>query len=133
MLDTNTPWCSTHPGCCTNPGCYTRVLRVVLNINQDEHIINKRVQGITKYVREDGSKEDETSWSLPRHQELPAEKLVLWEPTRGHRSRGRPTPTVPFVDVIKKVAGAESTNELARRMENRDDCRRGWRARPRMT
>lgn len=43
-------------------------------------------------------------------------KLILWEPTHGHRLRGRPTPT--FVDVLKRDAGAECTKELARCMEN---------------
>ena len=50
-----------------------------------------------------------------RHQELPASKLVLWEPTHGHRSRGRPTLT--YVDVLKKDSGAQSNSELAGCME----------------
>ena len=54
-----------------------------------------------------------------RLQELPASKLVLWEPTHGHRSRGGQTLT--YVDVLKKDVGAQSTSELAGCMENRDD------------
>lgn len=60
-----------------------------------------------------------------RHQELSAKKLVLWEPTHGHRSRGHSTPT--FVDVLKKCWN-KSTNELARCMANQDDWRRQWKA-----
>ena len=56
---------------------------------------------------------------------------VLWEPTHRRRSAGRPKPT--YVDVLKKDAGAESTNELARCMENRDDWKCRWRARLRTT
>ncbi|CAK6966806.1 Hypothetical predicted protein [Scomber scombrus] len=31
-----------------------------------------------------------------------------------------------YVDVLKKDAGAQSTNELARCMENRDDRKQRW-------
>ena len=66
-----------------------------------------------------------------RHQELPASKLVLWEPTHGHRSRGRPTLT--YVDVLKKDSEVQSTSELAGCMENRDDWKLRWKARLRTT
>ena len=52
-------------------------------------------------------------------------------PTHGRRSRGRPTLT--YVDVLKKDAGAQSTAELAGCMENRDDWKQRWRARLRTT
>ena len=101
-------------------GCYTRMLRVVLNINQGEHITNKRLYGTLPSVsKKIAVRRMRLAGHCHRHQELPAQKLVLWEPTHGHQSRGRPTPT--YVDVLKKDAGAESTNELARCMENRND------------
>ena len=113
-------------------GCYTRMLRVALNINQGEHITNKRLYEALPSVSEKiAVRRMRLAGHCHRHQDLPAKKLVLWEPTHGHRSRGRPTPT--FVDVLKKDAGAESTNELARCMENRDDWRRRWRTRLRTT
>ena len=113
-------------------GCYTRMLRVVLNINQDEHITNKRLYGELPSVSEKiAVRRMRLAGHCHRHQELPVKRLVLWEPAHGHRSRGRPTPT--YVDVLKKDAGAESTNELARCMENRDDWKRRWRARLRTT
>ena len=59
-----------------------------------------------------------------RHRELPASRLVLWEPTRRYRSRGRSALT--YVDVLKKDAGAESSSELAGCMENRNDWRLRW-------
>ncbi len=55
----------------------------------------------------------------------------LRHPEHGHRSRGRPTPT--FVDVLKNDAGAETTGELARCMENGEDWKRRRRARLRTT
>lgn len=59
--------------------------------------------------------------------ELPASKLVLWELTHGHRSRGRPTLT--YVILLKIDAEAPSSNEPAICLENQDD----WRAHLRMT
>ena len=54
--------------------------------------------------------------------------MVLWEPMHGHQSRARPTLT--YLDVLKKDAGAQSTNRC---MENRDDLKGRWRARLRTT
>ena len=103
-----------------------------VNINQDEHITNKRLYGELPSVSEKiAARRMKLAGHCHRHQELPVKRLVLWEPTHGHRSTGRPTST--YVDVLKKDSGAESTNELARCMENRDDWRRPWRARLRMT
>ena len=65
-----------------------------------------------------------------RHQELPAGKLVLWEPKHGHRSRGRPTPT--YVDLLRKDLGLpkeSEASEIASCMENRDEWRKLWNAR----
>ena len=53
-----------------------------------------------------------------RHPELCAQKLILWEPTHGHRGRGRPKTT--FVDVLMNDTGAESAEELAGMMSDRD-------------
>ena len=108
-------------------GCYTRMLRVVLNISQDQHITNQCLYGALPSVSEKiAVRRMRLAGHCHRHRELPAQKLVLWEPTHGHRSRGRPTST--YVDVLRKDAGAESTKELTRCMENRDDWRRRWKA-----
>ena len=80
-----------------------------------EHYQPASVRGTTKCIREDSSQEDETSRPLPPTPRTPGQKACTVG-TNTHRSRGRPTPT--YVDVLKKDAGAESTNELARCMEN---------------
>ena len=56
-----------------------------------------------------------------RHPELPAGRLVLWEPSRarGHQSRGHPTKT--FVEVLVQDAGVESSAEQAKCIEERED------------
>ena len=113
-------------------GCFTRMLRVVLNTKQGEHITNKQLYGkLPNVSKKIAVRKMRLAGHCHRHQELPTRKLVLWEPTHGRRSAGRPKPT--YVDVLKKDAGAESTNELARCMENRDDWKRRWRARLRTT
>ena len=51
------------------------------------------------------------AWHCQRHPYLHAHKLVLWEPTHGHRSRGRPKSTL--VDILKRGADEDySSQEL---------------------
>lgn len=54
-----------------------------------------------------------------RNQELPASKLELCELMHGQGSRGHPTLT--YVDILKKDAEPQSTNELAMCTGNRED------------
>ena len=113
-------------------GCYTRMLRVVLNINKSTHVTNNILYaGIPRVSDKIAARRMRLAGHCQRHQELPASKLVLWEPTHGHRSRGRPTLT--YVDVLKMDTGVQSTSELAGCMANRDDWKRRWKARLRTT
>ena len=106
-------------------GCYTRMLRAVLNVDQNAHITNKDLYGrLPRLSQKVASRRMKLAGHCHRHRELPASRLVLWEPTRGHRSRGRSALT--YVDVLKKDAGAESSSELAGCMENREDWRLRW-------
>merc|ERR1712082_299075 len=85
-------------------GCYTRMLRAVLNISKSEHVSNNTLyEGIKKASDKVAARRMRLAGHCHRHQELPARHLVLWEPTHGHRSRGRPTWT--YVDILKKDAG----------------------------
>lgn len=52
-------------------------------------------------------------------------------PAREHQSRGYPTPT--FVEVLAQDAGVESSAQLARRMDEREDWKVLWRTRLRTT
>ena len=113
-------------------GCYTRMLRAVLNISRNVHVTNQTLyEGIPRVSDKVAARRMRLAGHCQRHQELPASKLVLWEPTHGHRSRGGQTLT--YVDVLKKGAEAQSTDELAGCMENRDDWKLRWRARLRTT
>ncbi|KAJ8346398.1 hypothetical protein SKAU_G00277990 [Synaphobranchus kaupii] len=115
-------------------GCYTRMLRAALNIDQNAHVNNMRLYGGRLRLSEKiAARRMRQAGHCHRHRELPASKLVLWEPSpgRGRRSRGRPTPT--FVDILKKDVGAETTGEIAGCMEDRVGWRRRWEARLRTT
>ena len=113
-------------------GCYTRMLRAVLNISKSVHVTNEFLyEGIPRVSGKIAARRMRLAGHCRRHPELPASKLVLWEPTHGHRSRGRPALT--YVDILKKDAGAQSTKELERCMENRDDWKQRWLARLRTT
>ena len=113
-------------------GCYTRMLRAVLNINKSAHVTNESLyEGIPKVSEKIATRRMRLAGHCQRHQELPASKLVLWEPKHGKRSLGRPA--ITYVDVLKEDVGTQNTNELARCMENRDDWKQRWRARLRTT
>ena len=97
-------------------GCYTRMLRAVLNVDQNTHITNKDLYGqLPRLSKKVAARRMRLAGHCHRHRELPASRLVLWEPTHGHRSRGRPALT--YVDILKKDAGTESSSELAGCME----------------
>ena len=68
-----------------------------------------------------------------RNPELQAGRLVLWQPSRarGHRSKGRPTKT--FVEVLAQDTVVESSAELAKCMEEREDWKKSWKTRLGMT
>ena len=113
-------------------GCYTRMLRAVLNINQNLHVTNKHLYGGLPGLSEKvAARRMRLAGHCQRHSKLPASRLVLWEPTNTRGSRGRPTPT--YVGILLKDAGAESAGELARCMEDREDWKHRWRTRPRTT
>ena len=62
-----------------------------------------------------------------RHPELPADRPVLLEPSpaRGHRLSGHPTAS--SLEVLARYAGVESSAELARCMDEREDWKIRWR------
>lgn len=99
-------------------GCYTRMLRMALNINWKERRTNREVYGdlprVTTKIQERRMK---LAGHVVRHDDLVANKLVLWEPTHGRRSRGRPPLT--YVDVLLGDAEAENANELRALMNDR--------------
>jgi hypothetical protein len=99
-------------------GCYTRMLRMVLNVNWSSHTTNSVLYGNLPRV---SSKIQERRMRLAghihRHEDLIAQKLLLWEPIQGARGRGRPALT--FVDTLRGDTELDSTGDIGRLMTDR--------------
>ena len=104
-------------------GCYTRMLRMALDISWQAKISNidlyQKMPPVSQIIRERRLK---LSGHLVRHDNELAHNLVLWEPTRGRRNRGRQP--VKYTDVLKQDTGLESMDELRTAMMDRDEWRK---------
>ena len=113
-------------------GSYTRMLRVVLNIDPHKHVANEQLySGLPRISDRVAARRMKLAGHCYRHQELPASKLVLWEPKHGRRLPGGHTLT--YVDVLRKDAGVTNSQELAGCMEDRVDWNLRWNTRLRTT
>ena len=100
-------------------GTYTRMLRQALNVHWSSHTTNEQLYGVLPMLPDKvASRRLQLVGHCYRHPELSTQKLVLWEPTHGRKSRGRPRST--FVNTLMRDTGATSVNELASLMEARD-------------
>ena len=99
-------------------GCYTRMLRMALNIDWKLHKTNKEVYGsLPRATMKIQERRMRLAGHIHRHPELVANRLLLWEPTHGTRSRGRPATT--FVDNLRTDTGLTDTGEIGRLMADR--------------
>ena len=112
-------------------GTYTRMFRTVLNINWRDHVPHVTLYGDLPRLT------DRIAWRrlgiaghCYRNRELPASRLVLWEPTHGWRKPGRPATT--FLNILQDNTGATTSAELPACMKDRNDwnLRREARLRP---
>ena len=109
-------------------GVYTRMLRAALNVSWEDHIRNVDLYGylprLSDTIRQ---RRMRLAGHCVRHPELTACQLVLWEPTHGRRSRGRPHAT--YIDTLKRDTGLSSVAEIRTLMEDREQ----WRAAVKMS
>ena len=99
-------------------GCYTRMLRMALNVDWKLHKTNKEVYGkLPRATMKIQERRMRLAGHIHRHPELVASRLLLWEPTHGARSRGRPALT--FVDNLRADTGLTDTGEIGRLMADR--------------
>ena len=88
------------------------MLRKALNIHWSSHIPNQQLYGDLPAVSNKiASRRLQLAGHCYRHPELSTQKLVLWEPTHGHRGRGRPNTT--YIDTLKRDTGAFEASEIA--------------------
>ena len=113
-------------------GCYTRMLRMVLNVDWRDHVSNKTLYGMLPRISQKiAYRRMGMAGHCCRHPELPASRLVLWEPTHGVKLRGKQRRS--YVGVLRRDAGAETTTELAACIKDREDWRRRRGSRLRVT
>lgn len=99
-------------------GTYTRMLRRALNVHWTSKTTNKTLYGALPRISDKiASRRLQLAGHCQRHPELAAHRLILWEPTHGHRDRGRPDTT--FIHTLKRDTGAAETKELASLMADR--------------
>ena len=99
-------------------GKYTRILRMALNVSWKEHKTNKDLYQNLPLVSDKIRKRRlRLAGHCMRHKEEIAEKLLLWNPTDGKRSRGRPA--ITFIDNLLEDTGLHDTSELRMVMTDR--------------
>lgn len=99
-------------------GCFTKMLRVVKNVSWTQHMTNEVLYGdIPKITTTIATQRVRFCGHCWRSKEELAHQLLLWEPTHGKRSRGRPRRT--YVDQLMDDTGLRK-EELPKAMEDRD-------------
>ena len=94
------------------------MLRMALNVDWKQHLTNKEVYGrLPRATMKIQERRMRLAGHIHRHDELVANRLLLWEPTHGTRSRGRPALT--FVDNLRTDTGLTDTGEIGRLMADR--------------
>ena len=67
-------------------GTYTRMLRKALNIHWSAHVTNEKLYGkLPPVSNKIASRRLQLAGHCFRHSELSTQKLILWEPSHGHR------------------------------------------------
>ena len=71
-------------------GCYTRMLRMVLNVDWRDHVSNKTLYGMLPRISQKiAYRRMGMAGHCCRHPELPASRLVLWEPNSWGEAEGK--------------------------------------------
>ena len=99
-------------------GTYTCMLRKVLNVKWRSHTTNAELYGELPPVgNKIATRRMQLAGHCHRHPEMSAHKLVLWQPTHGQRTRGRPRQS--YVEVLRQDAGGVTAEELGTLMDDR--------------
>ena len=99
-------------------GCYTRMLRMALDVDWKQRKTNKEVYGnLPRATMKIQERRMRLAGHIHRHPELVANRLLLWEPSHGVRSRGRPA--ITYVDSLRADTGLNDTGEMGGLMADR--------------
>ena len=101
----------------------TRMLRMLLDVSRKEKRTNQELYldlpKLSEMVRE---RRLRLAGHCIRHEEEIAHQLVLWEPKRGQRNRGRRA--VTYLDNLKEDTNLEDAGEIRIKMMNREEWRK---------
>ncbi|XP_072044651.1 uncharacterized protein [Amphiura filiformis] len=98
-------------------GCYTRLLRSALDISWRTHTTNKELYGeLPKVTDKIRKRRLQFAGHCLRSTGQVVSDLVLWKPSHGKRSVGRPSKT--YVDLLCEDTGQEP-NEIRSCMQDR--------------
>ena len=91
---------------------YTRMLQKALNIHWSSNIPNQQLYGeLPAAGNKIASRRLQLAGHCYRHPELSTQNYYLWEPTYGHRGRGRPKTT--YINTLMRDTGAFEASEIA--------------------
>ena len=103
-------------------GCYTRMLRMCLGVSWKQKLTNEQLyQELSKITCKIAERRMKLAGHCIRHPELSASSLVLWEPTEGTASPGRPA--VTYVDNLCRDLDVEDVDEIKTAMNDRAQWR----------
>ena len=95
------------------------MLRMALNVSWQSHTTNNILYGdLPKVSTKVRQRRMRLAGHCARHPEEPASKLVLWQPTEGKRSRGKPATT--FIDNLMADTGLNNIRDLEAAMKDRE-------------
>ncbi len=85
-------------------GCYTRLLRSALNVDWRDHVTNEDLYGdLPRLSAKLRRKRLQFAGHCYRAKDEAVSRTVLWTPTHGRKSRGRPLKT--YVDLLSDDTG----------------------------
>ena len=103
-------------------GCYTNMLRMIQGVRWDQKLTNKQLyQELPPVTSKITERRLKLAGHCIRHPELSASSLVLWQPTRGTASVGKPAYT--YVDNLYRDLGVEEVSEIRTAMHDRKQWR----------
>ena len=98
-------------------GCYTSMLRMCLNITWKQKLTSEHLyQDLPLAANNDAESRMRLAGHCIRHPELTASSFVLWKPSKGKMSRGRPA--VSYVDNLRRDTGLVEVTEIKMAMQD---------------
>ena len=103
-------------------GTYTKMLRVVFNVNWKDKISNEKLyagnQKLSQIIR---TRRLKLAGHMFRDEKNPAHSLVTWKPKHGTAKPGRPSAS--FTDILCSDLQLDSVRELEQHMRDRNSWR----------